>query len=42
MLTRDRKSTVAQIMHPTTGICPLDMLVFRIDEWNRRVIFYAS
>lgn len=33
----ERDGTIAaQIRHPATKRCPLDMLVFRLYEWNTR------
>lgn len=36
MLSRDRMKAVEQVTHPVTDKCALDMLVFRLDEWNQR------
>jgi hypothetical protein len=35
MIERDG-TIAAQIRHPATKRCPLDMLVFRLYEWNTR------
>ena len=31
-----RGSRVRQVRHPITDRCPLDMLLFRLDEWQKR------
>ncbi len=36
MLSRDQKSTAQIVSHQDTGKCSLDMLVFRLPEWNTR------
>lgn len=36
MMSRDRKRSVKQVRHPVTDQCPLDMLVFRLNEWQHR------
>ena len=36
MLARDGKTAADQVTHPATGKCALDMLIFRIDDWQQR------